>query len=648
MDDLFTCDYEDRKNVNCDRIPGTCEWFTNHPLFGEFNDNSDSRLLWVSADPGCGKSVLAKYLVDEILPTPGRTVSYFFFKDGFPDQQSASVAMCSLIRQILLKRPDLLTLSMLHRMGREGKALFKSASALFVYLMSIAGNEEADEVVCVLDALDECHHKDFIGLSHELRRWFLHKNHLNIKFLLLSRPYQHIQWEFQELEDFMPTIHLSGESEIEVAKITIEIDMVIGSRVQSVGQKRKLQKEECEHLQTLLTAVSHRTYLWVTLTLDVIENMHGFTKGNVIKAVQRLPQTLDEAYNKILDRSPNAPKALRALQAVIIARRPLTIREIKVYLLHQTAREFLSHRTNPDAEHVIQNTDKSSDQLAWKYAVRPEEADAVVAEACIRYLTIPMVINQANSLFDTYALVFWNEHFIHSSICSHDETTRLALRLVDPQALWRRVSGVQHKVAGLDTATSSSYVLSSTYGSSIKVTGSLIPAALLGLHQVVKLLLETTDIDMNAKDHGKYERLPLFWVAENDYGYTEIVKLLVACPSIDLNLLNGAGWSPLWHATFRQSHSAVKLLLSTNRLLLAVPEINLDAETKLGNTALMTAARAGNKSLAKDLIRVGADVNKRNSNGVTALELAARKGHQRVVKLLLETRQCDEASIIAS
>jgi ankyrin repeat domain-containing protein 50 len=63
-------------------------------------------LLWVSADPGCGKSVLAKYLVDEILPsTNTRIACYFFFKDDFEDQKSIAGALCCILYQIFRQQP---------------------------------------------------------------------------------------------------------------------------------------------------------------------------------------------------------------------------------------------------------------------------------------------------------------------------------------------------------------------------------------------------------------------------------------------------------------------------------------------------------------------------------------------------------------
>ena len=68
--------YKDRVE---DRVEGTCEWFLQHPHFQEWLQKISGPLL-VSADPGCGKSVLAKYLVDHVL-RKSATVCYFFFKD---------------------------------------------------------------------------------------------------------------------------------------------------------------------------------------------------------------------------------------------------------------------------------------------------------------------------------------------------------------------------------------------------------------------------------------------------------------------------------------------------------------------------------------------------------------------------------------
>jgi hypothetical protein len=64
------CLYKDSKNRNRERVPDTCKWFTNHRLFKQWNLTIEGQgvgLLFVTADLGCGKSVLSRYLIDDVL-----------------------------------------------------------------------------------------------------------------------------------------------------------------------------------------------------------------------------------------------------------------------------------------------------------------------------------------------------------------------------------------------------------------------------------------------------------------------------------------------------------------------------------------------------------------------------------------------------
>ena len=79
----LSSDYQGQKNHVPTRVPRTCEWFLSDKRFLDWRDKQSSALLWVSADPGCGKSVLARCLIDEHLLTNSTTTStvcYFFFK----------------------------------------------------------------------------------------------------------------------------------------------------------------------------------------------------------------------------------------------------------------------------------------------------------------------------------------------------------------------------------------------------------------------------------------------------------------------------------------------------------------------------------------------------------------------------------------
>lgn len=79
---LKTSPYESSKNTNTRRVSGTCEWAFSHPHFQRWQTSHQNELLWITADPGCGKSVLSRSFVDETSEQGGLTLCYFFFQDN--------------------------------------------------------------------------------------------------------------------------------------------------------------------------------------------------------------------------------------------------------------------------------------------------------------------------------------------------------------------------------------------------------------------------------------------------------------------------------------------------------------------------------------------------------------------------------------
>ncbi|OQV03529.1 NACHT domain-containing protein [Cladophialophora immunda] len=185
---LYTCPYADRKDRNRERIAGTCEWFIHHSIFQNWKSDQGPSLLWVSADPGCGKSVLAKYLVDHIFPTTiEQTTCYFFFKDDFTDQKSAVNALCAILRQLFLAKPHLLQDSILDRYDVDGDNFLRSFRELWSTLITVATDQKAGEIVCILDALDECQDSDRSQLIHALKHLSAaDPKRLRLKMLLTS------------------------------------------------------------------------------------------------------------------------------------------------------------------------------------------------------------------------------------------------------------------------------------------------------------------------------------------------------------------------------------------------------------------------------------------------------------------------------
>ncbi|EZF32372.1 hypothetical protein H101_04035 [Trichophyton interdigitale H6] len=684
---LYTCPYKDRKDRNNKRVLGTCEWFTSHPQFTRWNRSTNSELLWVSADPGCGKSVLSRYLADEYLPSGRRTVCYFFFKDDYLDQKRATYAISSILRQLFLAQPHLLHDSVLDQSEAAGEKLVESFNDLWSMFVRVTADRNAGEVVCLLDGLDECDGDDRKNLIQAVESLYLGnlKNH-KVKFLMTSRPYDHISREFYMLEKNLPTIHLSGENEENIEMISSEIRLVIQARVKEIGNRNSLLPDECDFISSQLTSVPNRTYLWVTLTMDVVERMPGFSRGNIRRIIYDIPKDIDAAYSRILDRSPDHTKARKLLHIVTAAERPLTLGEIsvaltldserqsiddiqdevqtdddriqklirnlcglflvvidgKVYLFHQTAKEFLV-KTRPSP--ACNNAETSK----WKHSLQPEKSHYILAEVCTLYLSQNLIYDLF-PCFMHYSSANWMKHFQEASVPSEDILANRARIVCNPRSVlyndWTDIFKHVHKVQDsgrllfvaafrpvprllFEAEKASTNPLGSNYGST-----PLPLASMNGYMDVVKLLLEDREIDVNSKD-SKDGQTPLAWAAEN--GHHEVVKLLLETGKADVDSRGSiTGQTPISIAAENGHDRVVKLLIESGKA-------NIDSRSPHGRTPLSLAAEMGHVEVVKLLLETGkVDVNSGDPvYNRTPVSWAAQYGRDGVVKLLLETRKVE-------
>jgi hypothetical protein len=216
-----TSNYESYKNdPNPVRVPGTCEWFLNHPTFHRWKATCKTDLLWLSADPGCGKSVLSRSMIDEKLLGDGSaTVCHFFFKDN-AEQCSTTTAICALLHQFFCVHDSLLQKHIASAVKRCGRVLKEDFEELWRIFISAATDPSASEVICVLDALDECRQFDQEKLIAHLEDFYNDSvprsdQGSRLKFFVTSRPYPDIEDKFSTLTQSFSTIRLAGEDESE-------------------------------------------------------------------------------------------------------------------------------------------------------------------------------------------------------------------------------------------------------------------------------------------------------------------------------------------------------------------------------------------------------------------------------------------------
>ncbi|KAF7941863.1 uncharacterized protein EAE97_006700 [Botrytis byssoidea] len=210
--------YEEQKNRNPDRVDGTCRWLLESQSFCDWRDGESSGLLWISADPGCGKLVLSKAFVDERLVSisPATIIRHFFFKHISPERRNPKKAVTALIHQILSKNRHLWT-RVLESWKLNGRELCNLHDMMWDILESIANDPAAGDIICVIDALDEC------DSGYDMREQFIQRIRMlvyenqpcRMNFVVTSRPYSEIEGIFSGMNQNFSIIRIAGEMESE-------------------------------------------------------------------------------------------------------------------------------------------------------------------------------------------------------------------------------------------------------------------------------------------------------------------------------------------------------------------------------------------------------------------------------------------------
>ncbi|CAH0046062.1 unnamed protein product [Clonostachys solani] len=645
--------YEWYKNRVEERVEGTCLWFLEHEHFqGWMNRNSGP--LLVTADPGCGKSVLARYLIDHGLPRSA-TVCYFFFKDG--DQNTARQMLCAILHQLFSQNPALIKQA-IPQYDKDGQSLIDSTESLWKILRSSVRDPQAGSVIIVLDALDECAHTEFETLVRNIETQFQSKDSDTgkLRYLLTCRPYDQLVSRFCTLLRVFPNIHIPGEENSET--ISQEVNRVITHRVNQLPDS--ISSEIKNHLEKRLHLTSHRTYLWVYLVFDHLKKgSFKKTQKGVDSAISNLPRSVNEAYEQILNTSNREEHQMvrKVLSIVLAASRPLTLKELNmatnidcetksiqdidlenedefktrirswcglfilisqghVYFLHQTAREFLIANSNSTPPVIPFPTQK------WEHSVTIKNAQAVLAELCVLCLAladskvIPATDENNETVksmdklpFFVYSARNWGTHFRHAGIAEDAAIIPNVLKICDLSAkgylAWFNIYwGRKHD-------------------SRIPQFSPLMVAAYYGHHLIVRLLLKK-DADLNLKD-DIYHRTPLFWAVFD--GHEAVAKLLID-EGANLDSKDRSGRTPLSLASYKGHEAAAKLLIDMGA--------DLDFKDRNGRTALSLAILEGHEAVAKLLIDIGADLNFKDRSFRTPLFLAISSGHEAVAKLLID------------
>ncbi|KAL4929527.1 uncharacterized protein BDV17DRAFT_56903 [Aspergillus undulatus] len=558
-------DYESHRNRNPPHAHGTCEWFFSSQEYADWIQAPESRLLWLTADAGCGKSVLASSAVNQLRETrTSDLVCHFFFRDDNKIQADGVCALQALLHQVLSTRATIPRILETEFDNKGDVVLTRFQSLWNIFLGVVA--EGPRNVLCVLDGLDECESTTQNLLLAAISKFYEQNAgennlvHLQkrpfLKMFLTARPLNTITTRLRKVECF----RLRGENEVQ--SFSSDIQLVITKNLSELAEEGLIGLQTRDRLLGKLLRQHGNTYLWAALIMNLLhdEAENGASEMELLATLE--DNSIYALYAKFLDQclahSPIAALTRCFLQIVLAAARPLTLEEMdyalslradhkdtsdlmphlhparesflkrlggsfvtvqegRVRLIHQTAREFLLC----DQNGIHSGNSKFG---SWYHSLELAEAHEVLAQRCVWYLlfndfnTVPTPASVSwqdrqitrdrlieRHPFLEYASHHWHRHVRNSSSSTQDKTlvnSALDLSSTRDRRFWTWL-----------------YVSAPQWSSTM--TTSFTAAEYLGLGEIAGMQLSTRKWRL---DTDTDEPLPLLWAALN--GYIDTIKLL--------------------------------------------------------------------------------------------------------------------------
>jgi Cdc6-like AAA superfamily ATPase len=190
----------------------TSTWLPRTPEWRSFFDqNSESGFLWIYGVPGCGKTVLASFIVDQIRihcnATPGSCYAYYYCHyshkedESIPFMQWIITQICRYTRWV---PPEL---KELYDRGLDAK--LAELEDIFEIVL-----DRVEALYLVLDAVDESEpREDLIAL---IQRLVIHKQFRKVKIVATSREYSDIRQVFLSISDSLSMSNPEVDSDIQL------------------------------------------------------------------------------------------------------------------------------------------------------------------------------------------------------------------------------------------------------------------------------------------------------------------------------------------------------------------------------------------------------------------------------------------------
>ena len=373
VQDIHSTDPRDDKRRIEDTKGGLLEdsyrWVLDNIHFQQWHNDPQSQLLWIKGDPGKGKTMLLCGIINELQKSTAKTglVSYFFCQATDSRINTATAVLRGLLFLLVSQQPSLVSY-VRKKYDHAGKTMFEDANAwvaLTEIFTDVLRNPSLNATYLIIDALDECVTDlpkllDFVAKHSSMSS--------RIKWIVSSRNWPDIE---EQLERAGHKVSLSLELNAE--SVSTAVRTFIEQKVSQLAQQKKYDERTRDAVLEHLASNANDTFLWVAL---VCQNLEMTAKRNVLKKLNSFPPGLDSLYERMMQqisKSDDAELCKQVLASIALVYRPITLKELvalveqlgeiandkelreiigfcgsfltlredTIYLVHQSAKDFL-------------------------------------------------------------------------------------------------------------------------------------------------------------------------------------------------------------------------------------------------------------------------------------------------------------------
>jgi hypothetical protein len=357
-------------------------WVLDNTTFQQWQQDPQSRLLWIKGDPGKGKTMLLCGIINELQRVINDgTVSHFFCQATDSRINSATAVLRGLLYMLVVQQPLLIS-HVRKKHDQAGKSLFEDANAWVVLteiFMDVLHDPTLRPTYLVVDALDECV-TDLPMLLDFVRNQSSVSS--RVKWIVSSRNWPDIE---AQLEQAGHKVRLSLELNSE--SVAAAVAVFIQQKVDQLAQEKQYKLEVKDAVLQHLTTNANDTFLWVALVCQELERT---ANRHVLRKLAVFPPRLNDLYKRMMQQmseSDDADTCRCVLASTAVLYRPVTVRELvalieqledysnnvreiidlcgsfltvredTVYFVHQSAKDFLfakaSHEVFPNGAEDI-------------------------------------------------------------------------------------------------------------------------------------------------------------------------------------------------------------------------------------------------------------------------------------------------------